>query len=290
MKYLITGSAGFIGKALTEKLRAMGHQTLSFDIVDQGGDIRNLENLTQTCGDVDGIFHLAAHASVQYSLENPLSSFETNVSGTLNIFEAARVNGGIPVVYASSAAIYGDFPDLPLEETAPSNPLSPYAMHKKMNEDIANNYGKNFKVASFGLRFFNIYGPGQNPHSPYAGVISIFQERLQTGSPVTLYGDGFQSRDFVYIDDATAALCLAMDKASPESPVCNICTGKSTSILDLVNILSKHMDSEARIDLQDARPGDIKHSVGSPALFEKLTGYTPGTSVEDGLKSLIENT
>jgi len=295
MKYLVTGAAGFIGQHLTRTLLTQGHTVLGVDIKPrpqnfEGGyhqdnilDLPRMCALAQGC---DGIFHLAAVASVVKTIEDPIGTHTTNVTGTLHMFEAARHGGNIPVVYASSAAVYGDQTALPLKETALCHPLSPYAAHKLDNENDAKAYGKAFGLPSFGLRFFNLYGAGQDPTSPYSGVISIFHSTLLAGTPLTLFGDGTQTRDFVAVEDAITGLIHAMQQASPAAPVTNLCTGTQTSLLVLAQTLGGVLNVTPQILHKAPRGGDIKHSCGDPTLCQTLTGFKPALSLMDGLKHL----
>ena len=288
MKYIVTGSAGFIGGALVRRLRGEGHSVTGIDPADGSGDILDFEDLKAKAKNADGIFHLGAVASVPKTIENPRTSHAVNVTGTLNVLEAARVNGNIPVVYASSAAVYGDNDALPLSETETPRPLSPYAAHKIANEIDAKSFGAAFGLKSFGLRFFNIYGPGQDPSSPYSGVISIFHDRLRAATPVTLFGDGGQTRDFVALNDAVQSLILAMGNAAASAPVANICTGTSISLRDLLASFSEVLTTVPEIKTAPPRAGDIKFSYGNPAHFARLTGFTPQTPLREGLKALIK--
>ncbi len=297
MKYLITGAAGFIGQHLCRILAVQGHAVTGVDIKPrpngfQGNfyqdTILDLPRMSTLADECDGIFHLAAIASVTKTIEAPLSTRTTNVTGTQNMLEAARQNGNIPFVYASSAAVYGDTPTLPLKETLDGRPLSPYAEHKLANETDAKAYGTTHGLPSFGLRFFNLYGTGQDPTSPYSGVISIFHQKLGAGEPLMMFGDGTQTRDFVFIDDAIAGLISSLAHANPQAPVCNVCTGQQTSLLTLAETLGNIMHIKPDIHFQPARAGDIRHSCGDPAYFKTLTGFIPKTPLKEGLKALLK--
>ncbi len=286
MKYLVTGAAGFIGGALAQKLRHDGHDVICIDTADKSGDLLDFEDLKSKAAACDGIFHLGAIASVPKTFEDPEGSHAVNVQGTLNVFKAAKSAGNIPVVYASSAAVYGDNPALPLLETEKPRPLSPYAKQKLQNETDAKDYGAE-ALPTFGLRFFNVYGHGQDPSSPYSGVISIFYERLLGKKPLTVFGDGKQTRDFIAVKDAVAALRLAMEHAAPSAPVANICTGKSVTLQELIDTLGEVMDMKPEVKYEAARTGDIKNSCGNPDHFSALTGFTPQTSLHNGLMDLL---
>lgn len=298
MKYLITGASGFIGRNLADFLAAKGHKVTGLDIrpptfspswIFAEGSILDLSTIEKLAYGCDGIFHLAAVASVPATISDPSGSHAVNVTGTLNVLEAARRNSHIPVVYASSAAVYGDNPDLPLSEKAVCRPLSPYAAHKRSNEIDAAAYGAAFGLPSFGLRFFNIYGPGQDPRSPYSGVISIFCEKIRSRQAITIFGDGRQTRDFVAVADAVRGLELAMKNASADAPAANVCRGKQTTLLELARALSSILGAQPEILFEPVRGGDIRYSCGDPALLEKLTGFYPQTGLEDGLKTLLSS-
>jgi UDP-glucose 4-epimerase len=283
MIYLVTGSSGFIGKNLKKNLQSIGHEVICFDIQDNSGDIRNYAEILKASEGVDGIYHLAATASVQDCIKNPDVTFENNVIGTQNIFRVAKKNN-LPVVYASSAAVYGDNECLPLDEYTKPIPLSPYAEHKLKNEIDALESG----LKTFGLRLFNVYGPSQDPSSSYAGVISIFLDLIRSDQDLVVYGDGKQSRDFVYIEDVTNAFIVAMKNVSTNSPVANICTGKSTTLLNLIDQLSILLKKEPVVIFRKMMDKDIRHSLGNPKKFEELTGFSTITSFEEGIRKLVQ--
>lgn len=296
MKYLVTGASGFIGRNLADFLAAKGHEVAGLDIRSPEfspswsfteGSILDLSLLAKLANGCAGIFHLAAIASVPATILDPSGAHAANVTGTLNVLETARRTGNLPVVYASSAAVYGNVPALPLAESTVGAPLSPYAAHKRCNELDAAAYGAAFGLPSFGLRFFNIYGPGQDPRSPYSGVISIFCDRMRREESLTVFGDGQQSRDFVAVADAVRALELAMGKAAADAPVANVCRGKGTTLLELAQTISALLGVEPHISFSPARAGDIIHSRGDPARLEALTGFYPQTDLTDGLQALL---
>lgn len=284
MKYLVTGSSGFIGTHLTSALIADGHEVVPFDLQDQTGDIRNPEDFKDIKG-LDGVYHLAAIASVQETIKDPKGTYENNVLGTRNVFDFA-LGANLPVVYASSAAVYGDNQNLPLSEDEAPKPMSPYAEQKLQNESDANSYAQK-GLKSFGVRFFNIYGPGQDPTSPYSGVISIFHERLKTAQTISIYGDGEQSRDFVYVSDAVKALTYAMKNASTKAPYANVCTQKTITLNRLYEIMRTLLKSDSKLAYQPAREGDIRHSEGDARYMLELTGYKYDCSLEEGMTRLI---
>ncbi len=243
--YLVTGGCGFIGSHLADSLLADGHAVRILDDLSTGkrankpeaatlieADVADPRAVVRAMEGVDGCFHLAAIASVERANRDWLGTHRVNLSGTITILEAAR-GGPIPVVYASSAAIYGDNPALPLAETAAPRPLSAYGADKLGCELHARVAGRVHGIPTTGLRFFNVYGPRQDPLSPYSGVISIFCERLRGGRGVTIFGDGGQTRDFVFVADVVRALRAALRRVSTEAGVFNVCTGRASSVRDL---------------------------------------------------------
>jgi UDP-glucose 4-epimerase len=295
--YLITGGAGFIGSHLADRLLALGHEVRVIDNLTSGdiknipkgaefihADIRDSEALGRSFEGISGCFHLAAIASVQRSVEAPRETGDVNLMGTVGVFETA-CRTGVPVVYASSAAIYGANDDLPLKEQAVPQPLSPYAADKLSNEMYARALGMSRHWPSFGLRFFNVYGPRQNPHSPYSGVVSIFLQKAIDGRDLTIYGDGGQSRDFIHVHDVTRFLVAALDRASTSAPVVNVCTGRSTSVAELARLLVDRYGG--RIVHEPERPGDIRRSLGSPDLAARSLGTTAEIPFRDGLRTLF---
>ena len=292
-KYLITGGAGFIGSHLADLLTKEGDEVIVLDDLSTGsldnlpqnksvtftkGTILDKNILEKAFHNLDGVFHLAAVASVQKSISNWHYCHEVNSTGTINIFlEALKSN--IPVVYTSSAAIYGDSANLPLTENSDAKPMSPYAIDKYTSELQAKAFGKLKNLKTFGLRLFNVYGSRQNTDSDYSGVISIFRNAAQNDKEIVIFGDGEQTRDFIHVSDVVIALKKAMPAASAEAPIVNLCTGKASSINHLASIISagniKHMDAQV---------GSIKDSLGSPKLAEEILGFKAKVSLEEGIK------
>src|SRR3569623_3620603 len=247
--YLVTGGCGFIGSHLAETLIADGNQVRIIDNLSTGkfenkataaelslGDVADGETVRQAMAGIDGCLDLAAVASVEQSSRDWLGTHRTNLTGAITVFDAARTSARqAPVVYASSAAVYGNTPNLPLTEEAATRPLSAYGAGKLGCEQHALVAGQVHGGPTCGLRFFNVYGPRQDPTSPYSGVISIFSERLKHGRDITIFGDGEQTRDCVFVGDVIRALKLAMIRASTRAPVYNVCTGVAISIRELVN-------------------------------------------------------
>ena len=327
MKYLVTGGAGFIGSNIVDALVEAAHQVVVLDDLSSGhkenlssvwkkiefveGDIRNLETCLKAVEGCDGIFHEAALVSVPDSINRPRDNHDINITGTLNILEAARQQGVKRVVFASSAAIYGDNPELPKRENMLPEPKSPYALAKLTGEYYLKVYAECFGLETVALRYFNVFGPRQDPSSMYSGVISIFAERVAKGLPVTIYGDGKQTRDFVNVADVVQANLLAMNVqdvevvkqnpdlnarsvstilTSPESSgrfnVFNVATGKQTSLLDLLKALEQIAGRKVARNFSPSREGDIRHSLAGISKARKILGYRPHMELGGGLREL----
>jgi UDP-glucose 4-epimerase len=303
-RFLVTGGCGFIGSHLCDALIQAGHSVRILDDLSTGkatqvaagaelitGDVGCQDTVLSAMDSMDGCFHLAAIASVARSVEAWQETHRTNLGGTINVLDAARYSGeatGKPVVYASSAAVYGDNTSLPLTEAEPIRPLTPYGADKAGSELHARAAWASFRVPNVGLRFFNIYGPRQDPKSPYSGVISIFCEKILQSAPVTIFGDGEQTRDFVYVGDVVRTLIRAMSRATEGSLLSNVCTGQMVSLLDLVGTLQKISAREAQIVFEAARTGDIRHSLGSPDNLSRELDIVASTSLLEGLSNLLE--
>ncbi|MDE2006047.1 MAG: NAD-dependent epimerase/dehydratase family protein [Rhodospirillales bacterium] len=297
-RYLITGGAGFIGSHLVEALRAAGAAVRVLDDLSTGrvenlpagveflrGDVADPATARRAMAGIDGCFHLAAIASVARAAEDWPGTHRVNQGGTVAVLDAARARR-VPVVYASSAAIYGDCPNQPIREDAPARPLSAYGADKLGSELHAAVATGVFAVPTVGLRFFNVYGPRQDPASPYSGVISIFAARLRRGEPVELHGDGCQTRDFIHVGDVVAALRAAMARLPPGAPVFNVCTGIGTTIRDLAEALAALHGRRAAIRAAPARPGDIRGSVGDPAAARATLGLGAPVGLRAGLATV----
>jgi UDP-glucose 4-epimerase len=298
-RILVTGGCGFIGSHLVAALLKRGDQVRVLDDLSTGhranlapggelvvGDIAEAAIVQDAMAGCDGCVHLAAIASVERGVRDWAGSHRVNLSGTIAIFEAARQRR-VPVVYASSAAVYGDHAELPLAEDAPTRPLSAYGADKLGCEQHARVGGLVHGVPTLGLRFFNVFGPRQDPTSPYSGVISIFCERLSQGEPIAIYGDGGQTRDFVAVRDVVAALIAGLPKASPEAPVFNVCTGRATSVLDLAHVVADACGTEARITHRPPRLGEIRHSLGDPARIRVALGLGEPLGLRDGIAEIV---
>ncbi len=300
--YLITGGAGFIGSHLADALRTTGHTLTILDDLSTGkrthiakdvefihGDVSDAGLVAQAMQNADGVFHLAAIASVARANAEWVRAHHVNVGGTVAVFaEAAKRR--IPVVYASSAAIYGNTAP-PLHEHTPAAPINAYGVDKYASELHGNIASSIHKTPTIGLRFFNIYGHRQDASSPYAGVISIFADLLMKNAPLTVYGGGQQTRDFIYVGDAVQALIRAMDALESKKlhhGVFNICTGHQTSILILAETLAKILSVPYSLNHAPAREGDIHISVGDPVLAQSILGFTAESTLEQGLRTWLK--
>lgn len=302
---LVTGGCGFIGSHLCEALLAQGHNVRVLDDLSTGsldnlapgatlviGSVDNPADVARAMVGADGCFHLAAIASVQRGTEAWLETHRINLSGTINVLDAARVAAlvrghPVPVVYASSAAIYGAPASVPLLEEALPGPLSAYGADKLGCELHARVAGTVHGIPTLGLRFFNVFGPRQDPGSPYSGVISIFCERLSRGDGIAIYGDGGQTRDFVFVTDVVSALLAGMGTADTSGPVFNVCTGRATSVRKLAQLVAAACGTRPSIEYRPSRPGDIRHSVGSPLRARQALMLAPPMAIEAGLVRVL---
>lgn len=299
--YAVTGGAGFIGSHLTDALLAEGHAVRVLDDLSTG----KLQNLDRRCavlrGDVcdpalvarlmdgvDGCFHLAAIASVARGNEDWTGTSRVNLAGTVTVLDAARAAGRVPVVYASSAAVYGTLKGVAAEDAVPS-PRTAYGADKLASELHARVGALVHGVPSVGFRFFNVYGPRQDPASPYSGVISIFARAIGAGEGVSVHGDGQQTRDFVFVSDVVAHLLAGMRAAAerPGAHVLNVCTGRETSILELASVIAGLCGRAPSVRHGPARDGDISRSVGSPARARALLGVQAGVHLPYGLRQTL---
>ncbi len=296
---LVTGGGGFIGSHLVDALLARGDSVRVLDNFSTGkqenlqhnieqielitGDLRDKKILAEAVRGVDLVFHEAAFVSVPQSVEDPESCFEINVNGTGMLLAAARAAGVKRVVLASSAAVYGENEDVPLAEDEELDPLSPYAASKSINEIYARLYTRQLGLEVVALRYFNVFGPRQNPASDYAAVIPIFIKILEDEDEPIIYGDGQQTRDFIYIADVVQANLLAAGSDQAPGKVFNICSGQEINLLGLIEMLSGIYNREIQPGFQEARTGDIYRSLGDPTRARDLLGFSPAISIADGL-------
>ncbi|KUP04392.1 epimerase [Bacillus coahuilensis p1.1.43] len=307
---LVTGGAGFIGSHLVDHLLHRGEKVVVLDDLSMGSktNLQDHENLIFIQGDLSHrltiqevfaqhsfkkVFHLGAIASVAASVEHPFETHQTNLEGTLYLLEEVRKVGSIErFVFASSAAVYGDEPTLPKREKSEIRPLTPYAIDKFASEQYVLAYSRLYGIPTAATRFFNVYGTRQNPSSPYSGVISIITDRfkkLMNGEETifTLFGDGKQTRDFVYVEDVIQALTLVSENEEAIGRVFNVGTGKETSLVDMISILEKITSTTLPIDQKEERAGDIKHSYSCIDDLESI-GFNPHYSMEAGLRKYWE--
>lgn len=300
--WLVTGGAGFIGSHLVEALLRQGDQVRVLDDLSTGkranlppgtplveGDVADPAVMAGCVEGVDGCFHLAAIASVERGRTDWLGTHRTNQSGTIVLFDALRQAGlHVPVVYASSAAVYGDCPTVPITEDAACRPLSAYGADKLGCELHARVATHVHGIPTTGLRFFNVYGPRQDPASPYSGVISIFCRRIGQAEPIDIYGDGQQTRDFIYVADVVAGLLAAMRLPPPEAMVFNLCTGIPTSVLDLAGSIATLAGTRLDATHRPPRGGEIRHSVGAPQRARAALGLPAPVLLQDGLRNVLD--
>jgi UDP-glucose 4-epimerase len=298
--WLVTGGAGFIGSHLCDALLQNGDRVRALDDLSTGrrenlppdvelieGDVADAAVVRNAMGGVAGCFHLAAIASVERGVTDWLGTHRANLTGTITVFDAARATR-VPVVYASSAAVYGDVASVPIAEDAPCRPLSAYGADKLGCELHARVASHVHGVPTVGLRFFNVYGPRQDPRSPYSGVISIFGERIRRGAPIDVFGDGEQTRDFVYVVDVVAALLAAMRRPPADAPVFNVCTGHPTSVLELAHAIAALAGVQADIRHAPPRAGEIRQSTGVPARARSVLGLQEPVPLRTGLARVLD--
>jgi UDP-glucose 4-epimerase len=312
-KTVVTGGAGFIGSHLAEELSRRGYQVIILDDLSTGklenirtpispchsepseespttvdfvqGSVTDLPLLRELFHGVDCVFHQAAIPSVPRSIENPRASHEVNITGTLNVLLAARDNNVRKIIYASSSSVYGDTPTLPKTEDMPPNPQSPYAVTKLAGEYYCQVFQKVYGLPAVCLRYFNIYGPRQDPDSQYAAVIPLFIATISQGKPPTIFGDGEQTRDFTFVKDAVEANILAAE--SDATGIFNVGTGNRVTINELAGLVLKLTCKDLESVHQEPSPGDIRHSLADISKAKQI-GYNPKHSLRQGLKETIK--
>jgi UDP-glucose 4-epimerase len=306
-RILVTGAAGFIGSHTTDRLLAMNCEVVGVDDLSTG-HLSNLRNASGQSGfrfvraDLtgpncldriveshrpDAIVHLAGLVSVVRAQDNPELNYRLNLHATHLVAEAARRHKVGRIVFASSAAVYGDHPELPLHEAVLPRPISLYGMAKRASEELLLGYGAAFGIETVCLRYFNVFGPRQDPKSPYSGVISIFSDRFANGEPVTIFGDGRQTRDFVAVSDIAKANALAATRPGLTPMVCNVCTGRPRHLLSLLDVFRAEYPESPAAHFAPARDGEIKHSLGSPDRAAKMLGFRATADADAALRELM---
>lgn len=308
LSFLITGGAGFIGSHITAYLLSNGAKKVrvldnlatgykkniepflnhpSFEFIE--GDIRDTAVCHEACKGIDYVTHQAALGSVPRSIKDPQATHAVNATGFLNMLVAARDAGVKRFVYASSSSVYGDHPKLPKVESETGRPLSPYAVSKKTNELYASVFSETYKMEIIGLRYFNVFGPNQSPEGPYAAVIPLFMQSALTGKSPFIDGDGEQTRDFTYVENAVQANIRAFFSSHQDATgkVYNVAVGERVSVLELFNIIASITGSSVRPQHRDTRPGDIRDSLADISLAKKLLGYDPQVKIREGLTNTL---
>lgn len=303
MTILVTGGLGFIGSHLVRWLVEQNQPVRVFDNVSSGnqnnlgpalgqvdlrvGDVRDVQALRDAIEGVDVVIHLAALISVVQSMAEPRLTHDINATGTLNVFEAARAVGARRCVLASSAAVYGNPAQVPTPEDTPLDPLSPYGLTKQMGEQYGQLYSQQYGLPCVSLRFFNVYGPRQDPKSPYAAAVPIFLDRIRQGQQPVIYGDGEQSRDFVFVGDIVRALWTAGTAPGLGGEVFNVARGEATTVNELVERLGEAVGIAVQPRHAAERPGEIRNSCAVVERFAKRAGFRAKTDLQTGLTQTV---
>jgi nucleoside-diphosphate-sugar epimerase len=298
--YLVTGGAGFIGSHLSEALVSRGHRVRVADNFVTGyrenlragvefmeADLADPAAARRAVDGMDYVLHQAAIPSVPRSVKNPVESHRANVDGTLNILIAARDAQVKRLVFAGSSSVYGDTPVLPKREDMPPNPLSPYALHKQVGEQYAQMFTKLYGLETVTTRYFNVFGPRQDPTSPYSGVISRFITALLDGKAPVIHGDGGQTRDFTYVGNVVDGVLRAAETPGVSGEVFNVATSGRVSLNELLAVLQKIIGTHATPVYEPARPGDVRDSQADISKAERRLGYRPIVSLEEGLRETV---
>jgi nucleoside-diphosphate-sugar epimerase len=304
MRYVVTGGAGFIGSNTVDELVRRGHSVVVLDDLSAGkeenlaeirskitfvkGSINDIEAVQKAMHQADYVIHLAARTSVPRSVKDPLETNRVNVDGTLNVLVAARDNKVKRVVYAASSSAYGETPTLPKTEAMQPVPISPYGVSKYVGELYAQTFGRCYGLENVCVRYFNIFGPRQDPDSPYSGVLSRFSTAFLDGTAPTVFGDGEQTRDFTFVDNAVQANLLACEALSASGRVFNVGTGHAISLNGVLGMLRKISGKQLEAKYEPARDGDIRDSLADISLAKEFLGYEPSVYFEEGLQRTYE--
>ncbi len=304
-RYLVTGGAGFIGSHIVRRLVRDGVQVRVVDNLATGdpsrlrdvqssielikADLNDHKVADRVTGEIDYVLHQAAIPSVQRSVKDPVETNRANVTATLNLLESSRKAGVRRFVYAASSSIYGDTEVLPKTEQMPPNPLSPYALQKLVGEYYCRLYCQIFGLETVSLRYFNVFGPAQDPHSEYSAVIPKFIGRLLKNQPIVVFGDGEQSRDFTYVDNVVQANLAALEAGGASGKVFNIGCGARTSLNALIKMLETITGRTAEVRHEPARPGDVRHSLADISYAREILGYRPLVDLEAGLRLTVDD-
>ncbi len=305
LNILVTGGAGFIGSNIVEALLNKGYNVRVLDNFSTGkrdnllgyeddiqlieGDIRSPNIVQEAVSGIDVILHQAALPSVPRSIKDPITTNAVNISGTLNLLEAAVKSSVQRFVYASSSSVYGDSPELPKKETMNPRPLSPYAVSKLAGEKYCQVFSRIYGLETIGLRYFNVFGKRQDPGSQYSAVIPKFIKQMLNDKQPTIYGDGLQSRDFTFIANIIKANLLAATKDVKESLILNCACNERINLIELVNKINKNLDKGIEPVFENSRPGDVKHSFADIELAKEKLGYRVEVDFEEGLKQTIDS-
>ncbi len=298
---LVTGGAGFIGSHLAEALLEREVEVTVLDNLSTGqrsnvpesarfieASILDESSVAEALRDCEAVFHLAAQVSVPESMERPVQSITTNATGTLLLLERARRAGVKRFIYSSSSAVYGESPASPKREDLAPEPISPYGVGKLAGEEYVSAYARCYGMQTASLRYFNVFGPRQRHDSPYAAVIPIFLSQMREGKPLTVYGDGEQTRDFTFVADIVQANLKAVESERLDGEVFNIACGRSISLNELIRTLAVVFGQEPEVRYLPPRPGDIKHSSADIRKAQERLGYSPQFTLEEGLRRTIE--
>ncbi len=304
MRYVVTGGAGFIGSNTVDELVKRGHSVVVLDDLSAGkeenlaevrnkitfikGSITDIEVVRKAMHEADFVLHLAARTSVPRSVKDPIGSNTINIDGTLNVLVAARDAGVKRLVYAGSSSAYGNTPTLPKREDMPPNPLSPYALQKLVAEQYCQMFTRLYGFETVTIRYFNVFGPRQDPGSPYSGVISLFSTALLEGRQPTIYGDGEQTRDFTYVANVVDGVLRACEAPQAAGEVINVACGTRISLNELLRVMNQIVGTQIDAIYKDARAGDVRDSQADIAKATALLGYTPIVPLQDGLARTLE--